>query len=416
MMHKSVSTSSFIGNRPAVEEHLSLAYLPGKSSQSDHRSIRYEPENCLEWRVSSDRKGAHADAFGAAGGDVGDGLLPGRGARAAAGSGADRRASWRTGAAAADRGALAAGGERRGRSAAARGRPTIAMETFLRLMVIKQRSEFGYETLCRNASSYPPCRLTQWRRRLAGSFASFQSGPFRPVGRHEAMPEAPSPLRPTRSATTAGRARTKATAPSSRLSACPHPARPHPRLWDAVLVIPISAVSSCAGPAGPAPSPSRRSLDGQLSSSRSRPPLRPAAARRWPRCQAGAGQSTVDNREASRRDSSSLAATAGAVRTACAPLGCLRRDQTSDRGRHRGANARHRRAVSSLRSGNLGPARRSAGRHAADPRPVRAAVGRCGSQTGHQRYAGGLGRLVAGVAEGPDRRQGPQPRYGRRDA
>jgi transposase, IS5 family len=43
-------------------------------------------------------------------------------------------------------------GERRGRTAAAHGRPTIAMETYVRLMVIKQRSGFGYETLVREVS------------------------------------------------------------------------------------------------------------------------------------------------------------------------------------------------------------------------------------------------------------------------
>lgn len=42
--------------------------------------------------------------------------------------------------------------EQRGRSAEAHGRPTIAMETYVRLMVIKQRSGFGYETLCREVS------------------------------------------------------------------------------------------------------------------------------------------------------------------------------------------------------------------------------------------------------------------------
>jgi transposase, IS5 family len=41
---------------------------------------------------------------------------------------------------------------RRGRSAEAHGRPTIAMETYVRLMLIKQRSGFGYETLVREVS------------------------------------------------------------------------------------------------------------------------------------------------------------------------------------------------------------------------------------------------------------------------
>ena len=39
-----------------------------------------------------------------------------------------------------------------GRSAAGRGRPTIAMETYVRLMVIKQRTGWGYETLVREVS------------------------------------------------------------------------------------------------------------------------------------------------------------------------------------------------------------------------------------------------------------------------
>jgi hypothetical protein len=44
------------------------------------------------------------------------------------------------------------GRERRGRSAAARGGPSIAMETCVRLIVRKQGSEPGYETLCRKVS------------------------------------------------------------------------------------------------------------------------------------------------------------------------------------------------------------------------------------------------------------------------
>ena len=42
--------------------------------------------------------------------------------------------------------------EQSGRSAEGHGRPTIAMETYVRLMVVKQRSGFGYETLCREVS------------------------------------------------------------------------------------------------------------------------------------------------------------------------------------------------------------------------------------------------------------------------
>ena len=39
-----------------------------------------------------------------------------------------------------------------GRSAAGHGRPTIAMETYVRLMVVRQRSQWGYETLVREVS------------------------------------------------------------------------------------------------------------------------------------------------------------------------------------------------------------------------------------------------------------------------
>jgi len=39
-----------------------------------------------------------------------------------------------------------------GRSAAGHGRPTTAMETYVRLMVIKQRTGWGYETLVREVS------------------------------------------------------------------------------------------------------------------------------------------------------------------------------------------------------------------------------------------------------------------------
>jgi IS5 family transposase len=42
--------------------------------------------------------------------------------------------------------------EASGRSAARHGRPTIAMETYVRLMVVKQRSGWGYETLVREVS------------------------------------------------------------------------------------------------------------------------------------------------------------------------------------------------------------------------------------------------------------------------
>jgi len=42
--------------------------------------------------------------------------------------------------------------ETRGRSAVGHGRPTIAMQTYVRLMVVKQRSGWGYETLMREVS------------------------------------------------------------------------------------------------------------------------------------------------------------------------------------------------------------------------------------------------------------------------
>jgi len=42
--------------------------------------------------------------------------------------------------------------EARGRSAAGHGRPTVAIETYVRLMVVKQRSGWGYETLVREVS------------------------------------------------------------------------------------------------------------------------------------------------------------------------------------------------------------------------------------------------------------------------
>src|SRR5687767_2372331 len=42
--------------------------------------------------------------------------------------------------------------ERRGRATANHGRPTIPMATYVRLMVVKQRSGWGYERLCREVS------------------------------------------------------------------------------------------------------------------------------------------------------------------------------------------------------------------------------------------------------------------------
>ncbi len=42
--------------------------------------------------------------------------------------------------------------EQRGRSAAAHGRPTIAMQTYVRLMVLKQRHGWGYRVLVAEVS------------------------------------------------------------------------------------------------------------------------------------------------------------------------------------------------------------------------------------------------------------------------
>jgi transposase, IS5 family len=42
--------------------------------------------------------------------------------------------------------------ERRGRSTAKHGRPTIPMQTYVRLMVVKQRNGWGYERLVREVS------------------------------------------------------------------------------------------------------------------------------------------------------------------------------------------------------------------------------------------------------------------------
>ena len=39
-----------------------------------------------------------------------------------------------------------------GRSSVGHGRPTVAIETYVRLMVVKQRSGWGYETLQREVS------------------------------------------------------------------------------------------------------------------------------------------------------------------------------------------------------------------------------------------------------------------------
>ena len=58
----------------------------------------------------------------------------------------------RPGVVGADRGALAAGGAETGRAVLTDGRPTIAMETYVRLMVLKQRYRWGYRTLVAEVS------------------------------------------------------------------------------------------------------------------------------------------------------------------------------------------------------------------------------------------------------------------------
>jgi hypothetical protein len=70
-----------------------------------------------------------------------------------------------------DAGLLRPIAERWERSARERGRPTIAMETCVRLMVIKQHSGFGYEALVREVSEAgpPPARqvgpnIADWAR------------------------------------------------------------------------------------------------------------------------------------------------------------------------------------------------------------------------------------------------------------
>ena len=58
----------------------------------------------------------------------------------------------RSGVVVADRGALAAGVRETGRLVLTEGRPTIAMETYVRLMVLKQRYRWGYRTLVAEVS------------------------------------------------------------------------------------------------------------------------------------------------------------------------------------------------------------------------------------------------------------------------
>jgi IS5 family transposase len=49
-------------------------------------------------------------------------------------------------------GALASGGRGHGRAVLAHGRPTIAMETYVRLMMLKARYRWGYRTLMTEVS------------------------------------------------------------------------------------------------------------------------------------------------------------------------------------------------------------------------------------------------------------------------
>jgi hypothetical protein len=59
--------------------------------------------------------------------------------------------------------------EARGRSAKGHGRPTIAIQTYLRLMVLKHRHGWGYETLMREVSDFPSAPFLPDRDRRAGA-------------------------------------------------------------------------------------------------------------------------------------------------------------------------------------------------------------------------------------------------------
>ena len=80
-----------------------------------------------------------------------DEILPEEVQGAARRSGPLGRAAGRSGAVGADRDRAGSGSWPR-RASSQRGRPSIAMETYVRLMVIKHRSGWGYETLMREVS------------------------------------------------------------------------------------------------------------------------------------------------------------------------------------------------------------------------------------------------------------------------
>ena len=96
--------------------------------------------------------GRDAQAGGRPGGEsLGRGVA-GQAPGAAGGLGADRRAVARRGL----RAPIGAHWDReaqtRGRSARRHGRPTIAIQTYVRLLVLKHRYGWGYETLMREVS------------------------------------------------------------------------------------------------------------------------------------------------------------------------------------------------------------------------------------------------------------------------
>ena len=78
--------------------------------------------------------------------------VAGRGEGAAGGSGGVGFVAVRSWVAWADRGAFSAGGVGVARAVLSDGRPTIAMETFVRLMVLKARYRWGYRTLVAEVS------------------------------------------------------------------------------------------------------------------------------------------------------------------------------------------------------------------------------------------------------------------------
>lgn len=66
--------------------------------------------------------------------------------------------------------------EQRGRSGAGHGRPTIPMATYVRLMVVKQRSGWGYETLVKEVSDSCTCAASACSGSASGCPASRRSG------------------------------------------------------------------------------------------------------------------------------------------------------------------------------------------------------------------------------------------------